>query len=187
MPATAFTSNYFQVYGYEEISISALPLTSQTYTWDFRSTIVASAEAVPAPSPQIYNRQIIAWLYINIPNLSVRASSYSLAGDAAKIGSFAWLNQGNTYSGGFLNYKNQFLGNITCFDINDTIPSLEGLSNYSYFLLPSLPGLPADKLLISLSGGVADGSTVTAVWAMQRNAGFGTITNPVISYVGTQL
>lgn len=187
MAATAYTSTYFQVYGKETAEISALPVSAQTYEWDFRSAILLAESFVPPPAAEIVSRQIIGWITADIPNLSVRTSAYNLAGAAAKIGSFAWVNQGYIYTGGFLNYQQQFLGNVTLFDQDDTIPSLDGVSDFSYFALPGLNGLPADKLLISLSGGLPDEATVSIVWALQRNAVFGSYTNPVITYTGNQL
>jgi len=187
MPATAYTSTYYQVYGQEQVSISALPMSAQTYTWDFRQAIISAEEAVPAPSADIYSRQIIGWLSADIPNLSVRTSAYNLAGGAAKLGSFAWVNQSYVCTGGFLNYTKQYLGQICCFDQDDTVPGLDGLSDYSYFLLPLVNGVAADKILISLSGGLVEGATLSVTWCLQRNPGFGGITNPVISYAGTQL
>jgi len=184
MPAYSYESTFFQVYGRETVAIADLPFSGQSYTWDFRSQILESASLVPSPGEPAVAQQILAWLSVSVPNLTVNASSYNGASSPVKIGSYAWLNQGFTHSGGFLNFTNQYLGNVTTLSVNDNTASSGPIINYIVPLLNFSGAVSADGIIVSLSGGDVSGATMTVTWALKRNTST-VLTFPLLSYTGT--
>ena len=183
MPAYSYTSSYSQVFGKEIVAIADLPFSGQSYTWDFRSAILSAASAIPSPPTPPVGQQVLAWLSVFVPSLTINASAYSGAGSPAKIGSYAFLNQGHTYTGGFLNFTNQFLGNVYFLSENDGTFLSEGVIDFTVYA-PNFTGTsPADGVLVSLSGGDVSGASLSITWSLYRQTS-SDFTNSLFSYNG---
>jgi hypothetical protein len=168
MPVYSYTADFSELFGKETVAIADLPFAGQSYTWDFRSAILLAASEIPNPPGFVIGTQIQAWISAFVPDLVINASAFQGAGSPAKIGSYAWSNQGFLFTGGFLNFSKQYLGNICTQGVNDNTALSAPPIEFVVTLRPGFNAVPADEVLISLSGGDVSGASLSVTWLLER-------------------